>query len=985
MLDLHRGSSRHRRAIRPFLLLLLLPLLPLFQGHGLAAAASAPPATAGAGTWLLGLEPPADDGDGGAATGAAGTASGSRAGATAARLAAAEAALAAALGRPLTVRHRYLRAWPGLALDLSDAEAARLQATLPAPWASLQPGRDLPLAMDLSPQLVGAPAAWALATAPGGPGSRGEGIVVGIVDGGVDPGHASFAALAEDGYRHESPLGPRPFLGWCDPAHPRFGGPWACNGKLIGLYSWPEAGDDPRDDLGHGSHVAAIAAGNPLAEAWLPLPGGSGETRSISGIAPRAHLVSYDVCRGSACPTSAILAAIDQALADGVTVLNLSIALSRDDPWQDPVALALLAAREQGISVSVAAGNGGAAGSAAAPAPWLLTVGASDHGRDDPGRRDHLADFSARGPARMDRCCRRPGQPLRGMDLDLLKPELAAPGVAVLSAAPGPEAARAALLSGTSMAAPQAAGALALLRALHPGWTAAEAQSALLLSAAPVVPEAGQVTHLAAGAGRLDLGAAARAGLVLDAPAAELRAAGGDGGQALRAMNLPALVDGHCFPGCRFRRRLRAAAGGPLRWTATVEDQGPGAFRLATVTPDAFDLAPGEEIELLVEIELAAGQGPEAWAEGQLRLVPDDPRRPEAALPLLLRSRPARFPPAVALEIPGPEGRRLVPDAAAAPAAPPLLPTFGLTRGRAWTFALSADPTPLDPYDGAGGTWSVLLGAPGAPLERLVAEVTATDARDLDLYLGPDRDGDGLPSAAEQACAANLAVAIELCEALDPAPGPWWLLVQSWQGSGAAADAVSLRTGEVAAAGEGLGQARWDFPPAAPDPPAPGALSLAWQLPQLLAGDRWYGLLRPRTADGLALSPVPVDLYAPADPAPPTPSPTPPAVPSATATTLAGPTATAGDAPSPVPTTPSPPGPTAAAPSCVCAAAGRAPSALRDAALSDPGPVAGFNRPANPNLPPGPWNPPRRCLTLERADAAWHPLHNGLVYRAGCP
>lgn len=969
--------------------LLLLGASPGFGELAQVSSAILPAATGGSDTWLLGLAPTeaGDDREGGAPDAPIppfAEAAGRRDGVSgdlpahpdlvARRLAAAEAGLATRLGRPLTVRHRYLRGWPGIALDLQPQEVAALRRLPHAAWSVPVPNPSLPLAMDLSPGLIGAPAAWGLATAAGGSGSRGEGVLVGIIDGGVMPDHPSFAAQAEDGYQHrwDERAAAGGYLGWCRPGHPRHTDLWACNDKLVGLYSWPEAGDDPRDDLGHGSHVAAIAAGNPLAEAWLEAPGGR-QTRSISGIAPRAHVISYDACRAMACPSSAILAAIDQALADGVDVLNLSIALSQEDPWQDPVALALLAARAQGISVTAAAGNAGAAGTVAAPAPWILSVGASSHGRDlvnarwedNPARRDRLASFSAQGPARSTRCCRRPGMGLAGVGLDLLKPDLVAPGVEVLSADLGPGIA---VLprSGTSMAAPQAAGALAVLHALHPGWSAAERQSALLLNAAPLVLGAGQHARLGAGAGRLDLDASARSGLLLDSAPEALRRAGDDPAVRLRELNLPALVDGSCHPACRFHRRLRGAAGSVLRWTAAVELMPAGSPLQVEVSPSSFSLGPGEEIEVTVDVVAREALDPALWIEGGLRWTADDPRRPDAVLPMLLRARPALLPPAIAVAVADPAGEAVVAGAEGPGLGAAGLGAFGLTQASLHSLRLEPDPSPHDPYDDPRGTVWLTLDRPGERLDRLVAEVVETEARDLDLYLGPDRDGDGRPSAAEQACAANLTGALELCEVLDPAPGPWWILLQNWQGSGAQADDVLLATAAVLPPFAGRAGARWLAAGGGADRMS---LALSWTLPELRPLDRWYGVLRPSSSDGLPLEPLPVDLYSLGQVSAPSSSPTPTreatSVPRATASATASPSA------SPAP--------------CLCAAAAAAPVAVVQAALANPERVAGWNRPANPNLPPGPWNPPRRCLGLEQSGRAWHPLANGLVFRAGCP
>jgi hypothetical protein len=63
----------------------------------------------------------------------------------------------------------------------------------------------------------------------------------------------------------------------------------------------------------------------------------------------------------------------------------------------------------------------------------------------------------------------------------------------------------------------------------------------------------------------------------------------------------------------------------------------------------------------------------------------------------------------------------------------------------------------------------------------------------------------------------------------------------------------------------------------------------------------------------------------------------------------------------------------------------RVPQAAINAALSDPDRFGSFGQPANPGLPGGPFNPPRKLLSLRNAAVAYHPLFNPLVFKASCP
>ncbi len=132
-----------------------------------------------------------------------------------------------------------------------------------------------------------------------------------------------------------------------------------------------------RDADGHGTHTASTAAGSPVASA--PLFGI--ERGPINGIAPGAHVIMYRVCLDQGCFQSDSVAAIEQAILDGVDVINFSIG-GGASPFSDPVELAFLEAYAAGITVNASAGNAGpGAGTADHGGPWVNTVGASTSNR----------------------------------------------------------------------------------------------------------------------------------------------------------------------------------------------------------------------------------------------------------------------------------------------------------------------------------------------------------------------------------------------------------------------------------------------------------------------------------------------------------------------------------------------------------------------------------------------------------------------------
>ena len=288
------------------------------------------------------------------------------------------ASVSQVIGRIPEVAHRYTATNNGLAARLTPEEATRV-ARLPQ-VVFMQPDYVRHLHTDVGPQWIGADALWN-GSGTGGLGStQGEGIVIGVIDTGINPSNPSFAAVGpSDGYVHINPLGSGVFVpgSYCAVTAPAL-----CNDKLIGV--WNFTGDpDPMDNNGHGSHTASTAAGN-LVSATL-LGSGTSATRVLSGVAPHANLIAYKACQVGGCPGSSLVSAIDQAVLDGVDVINYLI--GADDPsdlWNNFDTVAFLNARAAGVFVATSAGNSGPGPKtigSPADAPWLTTVGASTHDR----------------------------------------------------------------------------------------------------------------------------------------------------------------------------------------------------------------------------------------------------------------------------------------------------------------------------------------------------------------------------------------------------------------------------------------------------------------------------------------------------------------------------------------------------------------------------------------------------------------------------
>jgi len=320
-----------------------------------------------------------------------------------------DAAFAALASKQARLLRRYAYAGNLLLVRMSAREAARWMQDPRV--AAVSEDRHLPLGTDAGPHWIGADVLYGGAGAPPerllrsgfetgefAAGTRGAGTVIGVIDSGINFTNPAFSALASDGYRHVNPLGSGVFLGHCDPAHPGYRAGNRCNDKLIGGYDFVHAHcsdasepcgpaanwlDEPEfsDNDGHGSHTAGTAAGNPFPALVFGVP------HAAAGVAPRANLLIYDVCYrrptgAGLCPSSSLVAAVEQAIADGVVdVLSVSIS-GGEQPWNDAVELAFLNASAAGIVVAAAAGNAGPGpGQVQHGGPWTLTVAALSHDR----------------------------------------------------------------------------------------------------------------------------------------------------------------------------------------------------------------------------------------------------------------------------------------------------------------------------------------------------------------------------------------------------------------------------------------------------------------------------------------------------------------------------------------------------------------------------------------------------------------------------
>jgi subtilisin family serine protease len=292
--------------------------------------------------------------------------------------------------------HDYVWSFNGFSAKMTPAQATAMQARwdVTQVWADelLQP------ATSTTPDFLGL-------TAEGGlwdQGYTGEDVVIGIVDSGIWPESLSFTDRVEKGdasaptYDRPSRLAYQQIPGWngrCRPGEEFVASD--CNQKLIAAQyynggfggnaatkaAFPYEYLSARDADGHGTHTASTAGGN----ANVPVEVAGIDLGMISGMAPRARIAAYKVCWGTGdeggCFSSDSVRAIDQAVRDGVDVINFSISGSQTS-FLDPVEVAFLYAADAGIFVAASAGNSGPdASTVAHNSPWLTTVAAGTHDR----------------------------------------------------------------------------------------------------------------------------------------------------------------------------------------------------------------------------------------------------------------------------------------------------------------------------------------------------------------------------------------------------------------------------------------------------------------------------------------------------------------------------------------------------------------------------------------------------------------------------
>ena len=320
----------------------------------------------------------------------------------------------------------------------------------------------------------------------------GSGVGLVVMDSGIDPNHVAFTV--ESGSTSRIAVS-RDFTG---------------EGRT----------DDP---YGHGTHVAALAAGN-----------GQVSNGAYRGLAPNARIINLRVLNSRGTGTvSSLLSAIDWVRTNrtnyNVRVVNMSLGTAAVDSYlNDPLCIAVRGLVNSGVVVVAAAGNEGKDGSgnkiygqihAPGNDPSVITVGATNTFGTDSRHDDAITTYSSRGPTRSFWT---DSYGVNHYD-NLIKPDLAAPGNKLIEAqaannylvsqnssldanVSGSISRDQMFLSGTSMAAPVVAGGAALLLQANPSLTPNLVKTLLMYTAQPLAG----FNNFEQGAGQLNLEGAMR-------------------------------------------------------------------------------------------------------------------------------------------------------------------------------------------------------------------------------------------------------------------------------------------------------------------------------------------------------------------------------------------------------------------------------------------------------------------------------------------
>ena len=363
----------------------------------------------------------------------------------------------------INVKEEYIKVFNGISVDASSSDIERIKSS--SYVKRVYPNYEVHTTLMDSVPLINADDVWQIQDSQGQL-ITGKDIKIAIIDTGVDYTHSDL------------------------------GGCFGENCKVVGGYDFINNDNDPMDDNGHGTHVASTAAGNGV----------------LKGVAPDAKIYAYKVLdSGGGGYESQIISGIERAVdpngdgdfSDHIDIISMSLG-GPGNP-EDPMSTAIDNVVDNGVVAVIATGNDGPSEQtigSPGTSRKAITVGASN-------KSDIIASFSSRGPVIWTDS--------EGNEKAIIKPDIVAPGVYICAAQSSQDTIwqeykdydgrdihcidnKHIKISGTSMATPHVAGAVALIKQAHPDWTPEEIKSALKGTAFDIGENA-----ITQGTGRIDV------------------------------------------------------------------------------------------------------------------------------------------------------------------------------------------------------------------------------------------------------------------------------------------------------------------------------------------------------------------------------------------------------------------------------------------------------------------------------------------------
>jgi hypothetical protein len=465
---------------------------------------------------------------------------------------------------------------------------------------------------------------------------------------------------------------------------------------------------------------------------------------------------------------------------------------------------------------------------------------------------DIMGSFSSRGP--------------NGTDADLIVPSVTAPGRAILAAyhqgVAGDGDYTFNILQGTSMSSPHVAGAAALLTVLHPDWTPAEMQSALMMTALNgVLDDDGTslATPFAQGAGHIFVSDAAASPLVMNVTKAEYEAAHPDvdNGFNVRDLNIASLGENECIGVCSWTRTVRNVSDETLTWAASFSAS---AGLTVAINPAGFTLAPGESQEVEVEMDVSLATDFDKWNFGTIFFDETSDAYPNAHWPVAVIPTSNNIPKTLDIITQTTSGSVEMNDLVSIGISDLQLDVIGLNKANRDDFTLIQDNNlgvgfPEVFFDSGSPTHFVQIEVP-ADAFSVIAEIIETTSPDLDMLLFLDTDGNG-PDLADvgslpnnsNACLSATGGSDEVCEILSPVEGVYYAAILNYQQAISGGDQVDLATAVIPNSGSDEGNMAVSGP-AVVAGGTPFAINVSYDDSTMSAIDKFYGYFSMGTDPG---------------------------------------------------------------------------------------------------------------------------------------